>query len=65
MTLTIKRTLKFTDVYIAYLPLVVFLLNFLYGFLNLEGSTVSNESSRYGLFFWCSWPYSNYFWLCF
>ena len=51
MTLTIKRTLKFTDVYIAYLPLVVFLLNFLYGFLNLEGSTVSNESSRYGLFF--------------
>lgn len=51
MTLTIKRTLKFTDVYIAYLPLVVFLLNFLYGFLNFEGSTVSNESSRYGLFF--------------
>ena len=51
MTLTIKRTLKFTDGYIAYLPLVVFLLNFLYGFLNLEGSTVSNESSRYGLFF--------------
>ena len=51
MTLTIKRTLKFTDVYIAYLPLVVFLLNFLYGFLNIEGSTVSNESSRYGLFF--------------
>lgn len=51
MTLTIKRTLKFTDVYIAYLPLVVFLLNFLYRFLNLEGSTVSNESSRYGLFF--------------
>ena len=51
MSLTIKRTLKFTDVYIAYLPLVVFLLNFLYGFLNIEGSTVSNESSRYGLFF--------------
>ena len=51
MTLTIKKTLKFTDVYIAYLPLVVFLLNFLYGFLNIEGSTVSNESSRYGLFF--------------
>ena len=51
MTLTIKRTLKFTDVYIAYLPLVVFLLNFLYGFLNIEDSTVSNESSRYGLFF--------------
>lgn len=51
MTLTIKRTLKLTDVYIAYLPLVVFLLNFLYGFLNIEGSTVSNESSRYGLFF--------------
>lgn len=51
MTLTIKRTLKFTDVYIAYLPLVVFLLNFLYGFLNIEGSTVSNESSRYDLFF--------------
>lgn len=51
MTLTIKRTLKFTDVYIAYLPLVVFLINFLYGFLNFEGSTVSNESSRYGLFF--------------
>ena len=49
--MTIKRTLKFTDVYIAYLPLVVFLLNFLYGFLNIEGSTVSNESSRYGLFF--------------
>lgn len=51
MTLTIKRTLKFTDVYIAYLPLVVFLLNFLYGFLNLEGSTVSNERSRYDLLF--------------
>ena len=49
--MTIKKTLKFTDVYIAYLPLVVFLLNFLYGFLNIEGSTVSNESSRYGLFF--------------
>lgn len=49
--MTIKRTLKFTDVYIAYLPLVVFLLNFLFGFLNIEGSTVSNESSRYGLFF--------------
>ena len=51
MTLTIKKTLKFTDVYIAYLPLVVFLLNFLYGFLNLEGSTVSNEKSRYDLLF--------------
>ena len=51
MTLTIKKTLKFTDVYIAYLPLVVFLLNFLYGFLNLEGSTVSNERSRYDLLF--------------
>ena len=51
MTLTIKRTLKFTDVYIAYLPLVVFLLNFLYGFLNFEGSTVSNERSRYDLLF--------------
>ena len=51
MNLTIKKTLKFTDVYIAYLPLVVFLLNFLYGFLNLEGSTVSNERSRYDLLF--------------
>ena len=51
MTLTIKKTLKFTDVYIAYLPLVVFLVNFLYGFLNLEGSTVSNERSRYDLLF--------------
>jgi len=51
VTLTIKKTLKFTDVYIAYLPLVVFLLNFLYGFLNLEGSTVSNERSRYDLLF--------------
>ena len=51
MTLTIKKTLKFTDVYIAYLPLVVFLLNFLYGFLNLEGSTVSDERSRYDLLF--------------
>ena len=49
--MTIKKTLKFTDVYIAYLPLVVFLLNFLYGFLNLEGSTVSNERSRYDLLF--------------
>ena len=49
--MTIKKTLKFTDVYIAYLPLVVFLLNFLYGFLNLEGSTVSNEKSRYDLLF--------------
>ena len=51
MTLTIKKTLKFTDVYIAYLPVVVFVLNFLYGFLNLEGSTVSNERSRYDLLF--------------
>lgn len=51
MTLTIKKTLKFTDVYIAYLPLVVFLVNFLYGFLNLEGSTDSNERSRYDLLF--------------
>ena len=51
MTLTIKKRLKFTDVYIAYLPLVVFLLNFLYGFLNFEGSTVSNERSRYDLLF--------------
>lgn len=49
--MTIKKTLKFTDVYIAYLPLVVFFLNFLYGFLNLEGSTVSNERSRYDLLF--------------
>lgn len=49
--MTIKKTLKFTDVYIAYLPLVVFLVNFLYGFLNLEGSTVSNERSRYDLLF--------------
>ena len=31
--------------------MVVFLLNFLYGFLNLEGSTVSNERSRYDLLF--------------
>jgi len=51
VTLTIKKTLKFTDVYIAYLPLVVFLVNFLYGFLNLEGLTVSNERSRYDLLF--------------
>ena len=49
--MTIKKRLKFTDVYIAYLPLVVFLLNFLYGFLNFEGSTVSNERSRYDLLF--------------
>jgi aspartyl/glutamyl-tRNA(asn/gln) amidotransferase subunit C len=49
--LTIKKPLKFTDIYIAYLPLVVFLLNFLYGFLNFEGSTVSNERSRYDLLF--------------
>lgn len=49
--MTIKKTLKFTDIYIAYLPLVVFLLNFLYGFLNFEGSTVSNERSRYDLLF--------------
>ena len=49
--MTIKKALKFTDVYIAYLPLVVFLLNFLYGFLNLEGSTVSDERSRYDLLF--------------
>lgn len=31
--------------------MVVFLLNFLYGFLNLEGSTVSDERSRYDLLF--------------
>ena len=32
-----KKTLKLSDVYIAYLPLVVFLLNLLYGLLNIEG----------------------------
>ena len=31
--------------------MVVFLVNFLYGFLNLEGLTVSNERSRYDLLF--------------
>ncbi|MBZ2086582.1 glutamyl-tRNA amidotransferase [Streptococcus oralis] len=46
-----KKSLKFSEIYIAYLPLVVFLLNFLYGFLNFEGSTVSNERSRYDLLF--------------
>ena len=49
MNLTIKKTLKFTDVYIAYLPLVVFLLNLLYGLLNIEG--VSDTDSRYSLLF--------------
>lgn len=47
--MTIKKTLKFTDVYIAYLPLVVFLLNLLYGLLNIEG--VSDTDSRYSLLF--------------
>ena len=49
MNLTIKKTLEFTDVYIAYLPLVVFLLNLLYGLLNIEG--VSDTDSRYSLLF--------------
>lgn len=49
MTLTIKKTLKFTDVYIAYLPLVVFFLNLLYGLLNIEG--VGDTDSRYNLMF--------------
>ena len=44
-----KKTLKLSDVYIAYLPLVVFLLNLLYGLLNIEG--VGDSDSRYSLLF--------------
>ena len=44
-----KKTLKFSDIYIAYLPLVVFLLNLLYGLLNIEG--VGDSDSRYSLLF--------------
>ena len=44
-----KKTLKFSDIYIAYLPLVVFFLNLLYGFLNIEG--VGDTNSRYSLLF--------------
>lgn len=40
-----KKTLKFSDIYIAYLPLVVFLFNLLYGLLNIEG--VGDSDSRY------------------
>lgn len=41
--------MKFSDIYIAYLPLVVFLLNLLYGLLNIEG--VGDSDSRYSLLF--------------
>ena len=44
-----KKSLKFSDIYIAYLPLVVFFLNLLYGILNIEG--VGNTDSRYNLLF--------------
>ena len=44
-----KKSLKFSEIYIAYLPLVVFFLNLLYGLLNIEG--VGDTDSRYNLFF--------------
>ena len=44
-----KKSLKFSDIYIAYLPLVVFFLNLLYGLLNIEG--VGDTDSRYSLLF--------------
>ncbi len=43
-----KKSLKFSEVYIAYLPLVVFFLNLLYGLFNIEG--VGDTDSRYNLF---------------
>ena len=46
---TMKKSLKFSEVYIAYLPLVVFFLNLLYGLFNIEG--VGDTDSRYNLFF--------------
>ena len=47
-----KKSLKFSDIYIAYLPLVVFFLNLLYGLLNIEGvgDTDSNYSLLFGIF---------------
>lgn len=44
-----KKSLKFSDIYIAYFPLVVFFLNLLYGLLNIEG--VGDTDSRYSLLF--------------
>ena len=44
-----KKSLKFSEIYIAYLPLVVFFLNLLYGLLNIEG--VGDTDSRYNLIF--------------
>ena len=44
-----KKSLKFSDIYIAYLPLVVFFLNLLYGILNIEG--IGDADSRYNLLF--------------
>ena len=44
-----KKSLKFSEIYIAYLPLVVFFLNLLYGLLNIEG--VGDTDSRYSLLF--------------
>ena len=44
-----KKSLKFSEIYIAYLPFVVFFLNLLYGLLNIEG--VGDTDSRYNLFF--------------
>ncbi len=44
-----KKSLKFSEIYIAYLPLVVFFLNLLYGLLNIEG--VGDTDSRYNLLF--------------
>ena len=44
-----KKSLKFSEIYIAYLPLIVFFLNLLYGLLNIEG--VGDTDSRYNLIF--------------
>ena len=44
-----KKSLKFSDIYIAYLPLVVFFLKLLYGLLNIEG--VGDTDSSYSLLF--------------
>lgn len=44
-----KKSLKFSEIYITYLPLVVFFLNLLYGLLNIEG--VGDTNSRYNLIF--------------
>ena len=46
-----KKSLKFSEIYIAYLPFVVFFLNLLYGLLNIEGVGDTDSDIIYSLLF--------------